>query len=600
MATRNDLTLFLGLRFHEAGAGTLRILEALLEEVAELGSGLRVPLHWNTPLYPLFSGSSRALTDLITEIKARIASRGDVVAPPGFRGALHPLLDDQELTRELSWCRRNPWVPGFRGLLGQEPQVAIPMAPDLGREAADGVYSRAGFPIVGLPMRVAGAAPGPRDHRRRKHEAAKEPGRFLLWHEPDRASVIAAWVLGLEELAADSPAMSALGAAGSGPLLVLLDLCQGEEKDRSPGSFGGDRPVARLLDALSHRRTVVPASLCEEALKAANPVPARTPGRNQPLLDPPPAALLHASEACAPLEAETGLFALGRQRRAQALRRPGRRRNLDIRGALEIMAADVLDEERAVRAAKHQGGTEPLRTGQILFAEMGGVVSLPGPGYAAHFADGRLRGLSRGGEQILSGLPAECWFDFGGRRCLLQTVSAASFEREGDHGMATAFACPLDSGGGEVRMRAEAYFREGWPELRLELSVSFPPAAPPLRAASPYEIPLFRLAERQTAELETELEGGKRHVQRIPPREGFLLACGRSIRLRLGGTAVVVEEGADEEDATSTMALPLRVAREPGGWALRACLGGRTCSRAPLRVAGTRSSVGYRILVEAG
>jgi hypothetical protein len=600
MATRHDLTLFLGFRFRDDGRHTLHALEALLEEVSALESSIRIPLHWNTPLYPLFSGSSRALNDLATEIKTRASTRADVIVPVGFRGALHPLLDDHELARELSWCRRNPWVPGFRELLGQDPQVIIPVAPDLSREAARGVYSGAGFPVVGIPFGGTASAGRQRDHHRPGQAGSPRLGRLHLYRDPERAAVVAAWVLGLEELAEGSGLAAGLGAVGPGHLLLLLDLRDrgGEEGSAFPAA--GDRPVGRLLDALSHRHSVVPASLSEQAVAEAERLRSRHPARTRAgAAEPPLAALLHASEACGRLEAETGLFAGRRQKQAQPFRRQGRRRNLDVRSALDLLAGDREAEGRAGGAASRPSA-ETGRTGHILFAEMGGVVSLPGPRFVAHFADGRLRGLSRGDEQILSGSPAESWFDFGGRRCFLQTVSAASFEREEDHGLATAFACSLGPAGAEVRLRAEAYFRAELPELRLDLAVTFPPGTPPLQAAAPYEVPLFRLAGQPRAKLETELQSGEWLAQWIPLQEGYLLACGRRVRVSAGGTAVVLAEADGEAHPDLVSVLPLRVRRESGSWVVRACLGGRTCPAAPLPVEGSRTAVSFRIAVGEG
>jgi hypothetical protein len=604
MTMRNELILFLGFRFHEAGSATLRTLEALLEEIAALDSSGRIPLHWNTPLYPLFSGSSRGLTDLITEIKARVKTRGDVVAPAGFRGALHPFLDDHELDRELSWCRRNPWIGGFKDLFGQEPEVTIPFAPDLIREAASGVYSGAGYQLVGLPFRAAHGAGKQREHRRKKHARAAEGNLFLLYREPPRAAVAAVQVLSLDALVGDPGAPASLAAEASSPLFLLLDLPEQKRPDQAESSrpaVGSEKPVSRLIDALSHRRSLAAASLRGEALEAALSgrrlqEVAEAAGRHAfPL-----GAFLNASEACGRLESEAGLFGRRRQEEILPLRRPGRRRNEDTRRALDLLTPDWSPPGKPAPTPPSRPSTGGGRPGQILFAEMGGVVSLPGPGFVAHFADGRLRGISRQGTEVFVGLPAESSFQLAGRRYSLQTVSAASFERDLDHGLSTVFTTEIAAGAGEIRMLAEAFFREGKKELHLDLTVSFPPRAPALEAALPYEIPLFRLTDHQGAELATELENGDWHTEWIPPLEGCLLACGRRLRVSTGDAAVLLSEAPVQakRETSVVMALPLRIRQESGAWVLRACLGGRTCPSPSLDVAGAESRLSYRIALQ--
>jgi len=618
MSTRSGLTLFLGFRLHDTGTATLRRVESLLDEIASLEAGTRIPLHWNVPLYPLFGGSSRPLHDLITEIKARVASRGDVLAPAGFGGAVHPLLDDHELERELSWCRRNPWLPGFRELLGQEPGVTIPCVPDLAREAAAGVYSAAGFHIVGLPFRLGrpgktrgSAEPGGR-HRRSRLAAHEGPERFLLSRDPERAAVVAAWILAVSELGEQSPVLASLAARAPGTLLLLLDLSA--EPRRETSGYGeaaapGDRPVSRLIEALSYRHSLLPSALSQAALEDLHPASgtsrAAAAVHGQPL---PLAILLHRSEACRLLEAEAGIVPTGRLEQARAYRRSGRRRNEDTRKALELLVPDWNPAANGPRAA----GTLPApafgRPGQILFAEMGGAVSLPGPEFVAHFVDGRYQGISRGGTRLSAGSPAESSFVFPGSRCVLQTVSAASFEREGDHGLATTFAAEIPKGGGRIQVLVEAYFREGQPELCLECSVRFPARVPALQAALPYEIPLFQFSNHLTPELQTELEDGTFHRQRVLPAEGYLLACGRRLRASLDGTAVVLTAvrispaggPAGAKEAPPVTALPMRVCRESGRWALRACLGGRTCAQPPVSVDGLFSRLSFRLGIEEG
>ncbi|MBN1834200.1 MAG: hypothetical protein JW820_00040 [Spirochaetales bacterium] len=611
MSTRQTLTLFLGLRFHDAESQTLRTVESLLEEIASLEGELRLPLHWNVPLYPLFAGSSRALNNLVTEIKARVASRGDILAPAGFRGAMHPLLDDYELARELAWCRRNPWLSGFRQLLGQEPLLTIPFLPDPAREAAAGAYSSAGFQIIGVPFPLGGARDLPLSRRARPGTGVLAEG-FVLSRLPGRAAAVAAAVLDLSELDQDSAVLASLAARAPETLLLLLDVqgADGAGTSRGEGALpgssvprsrrqapagplpAGDRPIARLLEALSYRRALHPAALTPAALDELEMASGETAAAAPPL-----AVLLHRSEACRLLEAETAIAAGRRLQQLRPYRRRGRRRNEEVRRALELMVPDwapALEVPPPARAARDYA---PVQPDQIQFAEMGGTVSLPGSQFVAQFADGRLRGISREGREILSGAPAECSFAFAGVRCALRTVSAASFERGQDHGLATSLSATIGPRGGELKMQVEAYFREGLSDLCVECTIRFPAQAPALWTALPYEIPLFRFPRGAPPELSTVFEDGSTHRERVLPAEGYLLACGRQVLASQGETALVLTAGGSGSPpgAGPLMVVPLRVRREAGRWALRACPGARTCVPHPLPVAGWTTHLSFRI-----
>jgi hypothetical protein len=405
-------------------------------------------------------------------------------------------------------------------------------------------------------------------------------------------------VVGLPDLAEDSPLLAALAARAPAALLLLIDLPQAPAAGTAEAGregIGKDRPLSRLFEALSYRHALRPAALSPEMLSRwVSRETTAAAAASDRAARPGVSVLLHRSEGCALLEDEGGLLPTGRLERVQGYRRSGRRRNEDTRKALELLVPD--SEEGMQGQAGPTTARRPLfgSPGQILFAEMGGAVSLPGPEFVAHFVDGRLRGLARSGGELAGGAPAESWFAFDGARRVLRTVSAASFERDGDHGLATSLGVELPPGRGQLQVLIEAYFREGQPELCLECSVRFPPGAPALEAGAPYEIPLLPFDERKPPELQVELEGGRIHREMVLPREGYLLTCGRSVRAASEGAAVVLTA----DGAAPATVLPLRVCRESGRWSLRACLGGRTCPGRPLPVAGLTSQFSFRVGLE--
>ena len=524
MPRTKPLRLLIGLRLRDpASAPVLRAADAFLEEAASLETGFRLPLAWNLPLSPLEDNKSRAATDLATEINSRVRARSDAILLMGYSGAPHPLLAAEELNKELSWCRRNPWGPAARALLGQEPQHLLPVAADLLREELEGVYARHGFTSVGLPE--------PLEQALTRLGPGRDAYRFAGARRPGRAVLYPAWVLppGVEPKAI----RAAAGIAGRHPLFLLLE--------------PGDGPLlGPLLQALGTRFEpqflTLEEALAGEAPEATDP-PAADP---LPLLTP--AALESTS-------------------RAEALRARARRRtDADIRAVLEALGSSAARPRAAarLREAKRRRAGE----GPTLVAAMGGLVALEGAGFAATFTDGRLSGLRRQGRQLLCGQPADSYLVAGGRRLRLITESAFSFEQGQDSGLRTVLKAGLS--GGEVQLVMHACFREGREELELGFTVSFPELSSGLRleAVVPLELAVFALAHGERAKITAELAGGGDFSATLAAGEGErLFTCSRLLLERAGGgPGLVFSPGAP----SGVLVLPVRVARSRRGWHLLA------------------------------
>ena len=68
----------------------------------------------------------------------------------GFSGACHPLLNLDELDKELSWGLKNPWGTGLTDVLNLRTRVLIPRVADLVRPGALKLYAERGFTLVGI------------------------------------------------------------------------------------------------------------------------------------------------------------------------------------------------------------------------------------------------------------------------------------------------------------------------------------------------------------------------------------------------------------------------------------------------------------------
>ena len=529
MSRKKPLRLLLGLRLRDPGSPEVcRAALAALAEAEGLDSPL--PLHWNLPLAPLAASGSRAAAELGARIKERVKAQADTVLPAGFRGAPHPLLQAEELDRELAWCRRNPWFPGAKSLLGQDPAHLLPLVPDLLREQAAGVYSRRGLVSVGvaLPLEQALCRLFPKRGRY----------RFLFARTPGRAAVYACLIpppgIDLARLARLPDALE----VGQQPLFLLLEL---GEKASGPR-------LAPLLQTLAARYQLQPLSLARDPLFPAGEA------AGEPPYDP--AELLSALN---PQELNSPQVLEGMERAAALRGRRRRRSDADLRSVLEAMAG-------APRPAARNRERARPSSEQVLIASMAGLVSLDGPRFAATFEDGRFTGLRQDGTQILAGQPARSYLVLKGKIRELQTESAFSFERDPESGLRSVLKARLAGTDGEIRLQADAYFRDRELELEMDFSLSFPVFAPEttLEQLAPFELVLFVLGRQEQAQISCELGDGLVHRQALAAEPACRLLYGTRFLLSslpAGGPALTLAVGGA---GTGPLVLPLRVHRERG------------------------------------
>ncbi len=527
MPRKKPLRLLLGLRLRDPGSpGACRAALAALAEAESLDSPL--PLHWNLPLAPLAAAGSRAAAELGTRIKARVKTQADTVLLAGFRGAPHLLLQAEELDREIAWCRRNPWLPGAKSLLGQEPAHLLPLSPDLLREQACGLYSRRGFVSVGVAL--------PLEQALRLLFARRGCYRFLLAQEPGRAAVYSCL---LPPSGIDPARLAGLPdglEVGQQPLFLLLEL----------GAEAAGPRLTPLVQALAARYELEPLSLSRDPVFPAGNE------SGQPPYDP--AALLSAFD---PLELNSPQVLEGTARAAALRGRRRRRSDADLRAVLDATAG-------APRSAARNRERARPSAEQVLIASMAGLVSLDGPRFAATFDDGRFTGLRQDGTQVLAGLPARSYLVVKGKTQELQTESAFSFEREPESGLRSVLKTRLPGTDGDIRLQVDAYFRDQ--ELELDFALSFPvfPPGTMLEQLAPFELVLFVLGRQEQVQVSSELGDGLAHRQTLAAEPACRLLYGTRFLLSslpARGLALTLAAGGI---GASPLVLPLRVQRERG------------------------------------
>jgi hypothetical protein len=127
MSARDGVGICLGFQW---SASSWDILPSLWDSLfAWLGERT---VHWNLSALPI-AMPIRKRVAVLKPLRSRIESRGDTVTALGFAGALHPLLNIDELEREVSWALKNPWGTGITDVLGIRPSTMIPPVADLWR-----------------------------------------------------------------------------------------------------------------------------------------------------------------------------------------------------------------------------------------------------------------------------------------------------------------------------------------------------------------------------------------------------------------------------------------------------------------------------------
>ncbi len=183
-------------------------------------------VHWNLPALPA-DMPVRKRAAALKPLRLRVESRGDTVTLMGFAGAAHPLLNIDELEREVSWGLKNQWGTGLMDVLGIRPTILIPRVADLSRPGAWKLYADHGFRSIGVFPTPGERAP------------VTSPGCL-----PFVRVMVASLAPGSQE------ARSLRRVIASGQVFLQLDLSRVAQPDAvrrllegTDGLFGGRRPV---------------------------------------------------------------------------------------------------------------------------------------------------------------------------------------------------------------------------------------------------------------------------------------------------------------------------------------------------------------------
>ena len=431
------------------------------------------PAFWNLPPFPAETPVRKRAAPA-KPLLARVEARGDAVTSAGFSGACHPLLNINELDRDVTWGLRNPWGTGIVDVVGLHPRILVPRVADLARGEAWKVYREHGFSRVGICVRETGRPPDPPD------------GCLAFLRVP-----VSSW---FTEAARSRSLRRAVMSRPSALLLLDLSGCSDPVFLRSvledpSGLFGGRSPDLSPLpepdgDLPPHRPTA------------------------SPRLDWGPFSIpdLHALL----------------QQTAAAFRKK-RRKNEEIGALLATLGTPrggIPSAEAPKRSYQPQ-----------LVAHMLGDVTLGGSVFDVRLHGGRFCGIVRQGIDLMPLRPASSFFRVGRSLSSLRTVSSVSFESDAGTGLQEELG--LDGRDGTL-VRIEYSFRDDSPDLSIVLDMEMPPllAGSQVEEYAPLALALRALRKDEAAAIEVFAPDGSTSSVEVSERSGSVLAAGAEHRVR--------------------------------------------------------------------
>jgi hypothetical protein len=441
----------------------------------------RHKVHWNLPAFPADS-QARKRASLVRALRSRVEGTGDVLVSMGFAGACHPLLNLDELDKELSWGVKNPWGTGVADLFGVRPRILVPRVPDLARKDAWSLYAAHGFPLVGVSEAPGGAG------------RTAEAGCFRF----TRLSVASA-----------GPADTRLvrrRLAGAGDVFLMLDLT-------GLDALGPlERMLEELVGPLLGKGEGALSLLAEPAEDGAGPQPGGPTDWS-----PIPIPVLRTR-----IEAAAGYA------------RRKRKKTEEYQDLLFLLAQGGQRDTPAGRDAQCN------QNGLRLVAHMLGDVALAGNGFDVRLSGGRFCGITRHGAALLPSRPAVSYIRCGGRMMPFRTLSSFSFESEEGTGLREELGL---EGGTGASLSIEYSFCDDSPLLSIIAEATWPqlPGTRMVEECAPLAIALASVAKGATVTVEARAPDESVSSAVLSENGGAVLLPGSNHRVRRddGGWIVV-------------------------------------------------------------
>ena len=511
MSNPRPLRLFLGLRFATPNAGqNFKQAKRYLEEIEKLEAEQSIPLFWNFPVASVLEQRSRSSAALVSSVQRRVRAGEDRIIPAGFTGAPHPLLLPDELERELRWCYRNPWFPAVTNLFSAQPEVILPVYPELYAESRTNAYSSHGFRIIGIPIplhRLFTAAGKIKwtDMKPLTRTDYSLPGGNSTANLRPIAVVKPAEVTpeGIEGL------LTACGRAAS--LALMLDLNdENRENETAEAAV-----LLRLLHLLSRHRKI-----------RFDSFPAENPESTPPEVDP--------GELLKFLPGICGDSTTEDWGRIETFRKKKRKTNLQMRELLKTIAA--ASPAHTTARSGRPGRRESV---EITNISMAGSVTLIGVDRQANFHRGLLSNLIDHGEKVLPGEAGRSVFTLDSKREYLQTESAVSFDRRGESGLRSTLSTRTGQRDRGVQAVLDYYFCDEQAYLIVDQTICYPPfRSGVVMEIIPLELCLCCFSDGKPPVLTVEDPNGDPRIETVTAHPRIILLWGKIFSVQHGNHRV--------------------------------------------------------------
>ncbi len=541
MSNRQAMQVSVVISIPTLGTGRLfRTVESCLQEIGRLEQLGEIPIHWSFPVRALETDASFR-SRLVPLLRGRIASGRDLLLPRGYAATPHSLLYPEDVEKDLSWAKRNPWGSGIADVYPQADFILFPYSPDWLRENIQSAYESETNPILLTYY----------------DESVRDFHYYLKTNSLMRLD-------GLHVKGATTGLRQQLlrkYRTSPYPVLVILETLAGR-------SSGDIRHIFENLAACMHRRFQY-RNLAE--LVADGGVP--------PLEDPYAFAKGRLSSGTViPSTVPTTPADVCSRARCGYTRVEISASTRNIRdGGGDPLSGDAGTRDRLLSLAPACNGergdeprAEPRRQRNIdftlkdrrLIADMSGLVTLEDHELSAEFDDGRLTNVLLGGASILCKGSAGSYYAVEGNH-RQDATRGGSFSFEGDriHGLRSTQAIRGMGITKDGSIVTDYFFMEGYRSLFISIGCIFPVFAPHITIDSwaCFELPVFTIPAGRSIRAESRLLNGEKYSIDLSRTDVDYVLPGNSFCLKNESHSVFFVM--PETERNPLQLLPIRVVR---------------------------------------
>jgi len=511
---------------------------SLLEEHT-MSSELKV--HWNLPCIPLLEHSSLRAKALLTRLKNRIDTKGDLLLPMGYSGAHHPFLLKEELRYELDWTFVNRWNSGWFEFLSSNSAALMPPSMDFCRESSKQLYREKNYLWLAISS----------GERNRIYLIRGEKLLVLPFIDFSKLSV--------KEI---SKALKSSFKKIDTPLVLLFNLFNNNNTFKTNN----------FLDSLLYLKRRYNISFC------------KIPQYFQDEAELNIYSFSYSENGDIPLESvltskELSDSPVDRVYRIEACKI---RENRDYLNKPELLKKILIINSPQYLRSKYANGNFTLQTppikGRSFIANMSGTVNLGEADMEAVIFEGKLKNFSVRGKEVLIDECSSSYISYPKRQFSFEQSGIFSFEDEMSRGLREISGIDLPDSRSPGKLMIDYYLLNEFPALFISVFITYPElrSVQTIQSYSPLEIPLFRITPGHTVMLEALFPDGEKYSQKLPAISGYYRFPGKTFILTCGESNLLVDF--TDYECRRVNLLPVRIRKIKKDYLLYINPGGSYCS----------------------